>query len=337
MGVENTDVFRSMALEILNVLNLHRDIEQALKAIIDVVQRRLGIEAIGIRLQEGNDYPYIAYEGFSDEHIIKENSLCTYNLDGQLMRDDVGNPVLDCMCGNIIHGRFDPSKPFFTEGGSFWTNSTTRLLDSTTEQDRMTQTRDTCNGEGYESVALIPIRYRGEVLGLIQLNDTRPDRFNLETIRFMENISSVIFLVLSEIKREKELKNSLKIYESVLDSVPYPIFIIDPDDFSIVKANVAAQKQNLSTTSGYERITCHEAIAGHSMPCEMYGEACPILEMLERQIRVKRVNLRALIGKDRTITFIEEAASPVWNEKEEIELAVLIVRDVTRIDDVHAP
>ena len=77
---------------------------------------------------------------------------------GETIRDDAGNPALDCMCGNILCGRFDPSKPFFTARGSFWTNCTTELLASTTEADRQASTRNRCNGEGYESVALVPLR-----------------------------------------------------------------------------------------------------------------------------------------------------------------------------------
>jgi hypothetical protein len=30
------------------------------------------------------------------------------------MRDLDGNPVLECMCGNVLCGRFDPALPFFT-------------------------------------------------------------------------------------------------------------------------------------------------------------------------------------------------------------------------------
>ena len=52
------------------------------------------------------------------------------------------------MCGNVICGRFDPSKPFFTAQGSFWTNCTTELLASTTEADRQGRTRNHCNGQG---------------------------------------------------------------------------------------------------------------------------------------------------------------------------------------------
>ena len=57
----------------------------------------------------------------------------------------------------MICGRFDPSKPFFTAHGNFWTNCTTELLASTTEVDRQGRTRNRCNGQGYESVALIAV------------------------------------------------------------------------------------------------------------------------------------------------------------------------------------
>ena len=55
--------------------------------------------------------------------------------------------------------------------GSFWTNCTTELLATTTEAERQARTRNRCNGEGYESVALIPLRRRRPTLGLLQLND----------------------------------------------------------------------------------------------------------------------------------------------------------------------
>ena len=113
-----------------------------------------GCEAIGIRLSEGDDFPYFETRGFPPEFVLAENHLCEVDSQGELLRDSQGNPVLGCMCGNMIRGRFDPAKPFFTAGGSFWTNSTTALLAGTTEADRQARTRNRCNGEGYESVAL---------------------------------------------------------------------------------------------------------------------------------------------------------------------------------------
>ena len=72
-------------------------------------------------------------------------------------------------CGNVICGRIDAKQPFFTAAGSFWTNSTTKLLATTTEQERQARTRNRCNGEGYESVALVPLRHGSATLGLAQV------------------------------------------------------------------------------------------------------------------------------------------------------------------------
>jgi PAS domain S-box-containing protein len=120
-------------------------------------------------------------------------------------RDSVGNPVLECMCGNIIRGRFDPSKPFFTAHGSFWTNSTTELLASTTEADRQARTRNRCNGEGYESVALIPLRASGETFGLLQLNDRRRGLFTARRISLFERLADSVALGLAHRKSQEAL------------------------------------------------------------------------------------------------------------------------------------
>ncbi len=97
---------------------------------------------------------------------------------GQFICDSDGYPIQECMCGNVICGKFDPSKPFFTTRGSFWTNCTTELLATTTDADRQARTRNRCNGGGYESVALIALRVGEDRLGLLQLNDRRKGRFS---------------------------------------------------------------------------------------------------------------------------------------------------------------
>jgi transcriptional regulator with GAF, ATPase, and Fis domain len=110
------------------------------------------------------------------------------------------------MCGNVICGRFDPSKRFFTAKGSFWTNSTTELLASTTEEDRQARTRNRCNGEGYESVALLALRVGNDRLGLLQLNDKRKNMFTLEKIQMWERIADHLALALSKTIAEESLR-----------------------------------------------------------------------------------------------------------------------------------
>jgi len=179
---------RETTIGLLHLLNAGNNTRGLIQSVLLFLQDWSGCEAVGIRLRDGNDYPYYETRGFPPQFVEAENTLCIKDLRGQFLRDDVGNPVLECMCGNILCGRFDPSKPFFTAQGSFWTNCTTELLAGTTEADRQGLTRNRCNGEGYESVALIPLRAAGATFGLLQMNDRKRGRFTPEIIALAERL-----------------------------------------------------------------------------------------------------------------------------------------------------
>ncbi len=161
-------------------------------------------EAVGIRLRDGDDYPYYETRGFPPQFIEKENALCTHDADGKIIRDAAGNPVLECMCGNILSSRFDPAQPWFTANGSFWTNSTSALLAGMDAKQILTL-RNRCNTEGYESVALIPLRAEHQVHGLLQFNDRRPNRFNAGLIEHFEKLANIIAAALTQRQMKEEL------------------------------------------------------------------------------------------------------------------------------------
>ena len=116
--------------------------------------------------------------------------------------------MLECMCGNVLCGRTDSKLPFFTEAGSFWTNSTTELLASGGEKGSQGRLRDRCNGEGYESVALIPLRADDAMVGLLQINDHRRGQFTPEMIRFFEGLSASIGIAFARRRGEAVLAAS---------------------------------------------------------------------------------------------------------------------------------
>jgi PAS domain S-box-containing protein len=178
--------------------------EGILGDILLAIKQSAGIEAAGIRFQEGEDYPYIEVGGFSPAFLKTERYLCARGPGGEPLRDDSGRVVLGCMCGNIIRGRTDPSLPFFTKGGSFWTNGTTELLATTTPEQRQAHTRNTCNKAGYESVALIPLRAKDRIIGLLQLNDRRKGRFAPDMIEYLEGLSVSIAIALDRQLAEKQ-------------------------------------------------------------------------------------------------------------------------------------
>ncbi len=203
--------------EILELLQSAGSLRDLMRQVTEVLSRRLDFQAVGIRLRAGDDYPYFETRGFPPEFVLAENRLCAVDPEGTPVRDVQGNPVLECMCGNILCGRFDASKPFFTAHGSFWTNCTTKLLAGTTEADRQARTRNRCNGEGYESVALIPLRTAGRTFGLLQLNDKREDRFTPERIAVLERIADDLALGMAHRDAEEALRESEERYRLVAD------------------------------------------------------------------------------------------------------------------------
>lgn len=210
---------KEVTIQLLKLTNSNCDLYDYMKIIIVFMQNWSGCESVGIRIKESDDFPYYITKGFSNEFVKLETSLCAKDLNGQLINDEIGNPVYECMCGNVICGRFDPTKPFFTEYGSFWSNCTTELLATTTEKDRQSRTRNRCNGEGYESVALIPLKYNNTAFGLLQFNDRQKNKFDNDLIGVIEHLAEQISISLWERKLRKDLDESEKLYRSLFENL----------------------------------------------------------------------------------------------------------------------
>jgi PAS domain S-box-containing protein/putative nucleotidyltransferase with HDIG domain len=215
--------------KVLEALNRPNEIVNLIRDILLLLKEHISIEAIGIRLREGEDFPYFETNGFPPHFLEAENYLCARDNAGEIIRDSNGNPCLECKCGNILCGRTDPSLPFFTAGGSFWTNSTTELLASTSEENRQARTRNRCNSEGYESVALIPLRSGDEIIGLLQLNDSRRDAFSIEMIQFFEGIGATIGIAVARKRAAEVLRESETQFREIFDNAPIGYHELDTE------------------------------------------------------------------------------------------------------------
>jgi PAS domain S-box-containing protein len=227
--------------DVLERLNDPQNSADTIRDILAMVKKSTGCEAVGVRLREGDDFPYSEVNGFPDRFVEMERHLSARDEAGEVVRDAQGYPVLECMCGNILCGRTNPALPFFTAGGSFWTNCTTDLLASTSEEDRQGPTRNRCNAAGYESVALVPLRVGEEIIGLLQLNDRRRNQFTRELIRFFEGLGASIGIALARKRAEEALRESEAKYRELFDNAGDAILIADAATAVILDANKAAE------------------------------------------------------------------------------------------------
>jgi len=193
-----------LIIKILKLLNTSFSGTETIENLLKLIQDFTGIEAVAIRLQEQEDYPYFVYKGFPKKFIEMENKLCIEQ-DGCTIRDNKGRALLACMCGCVIRGEIDPKAPYFTKRGSFWSNSTTELLKQNVIE-LSTSTRNKCNEEGYESVAIIPLSTGPEIIGTLQLNDKRPNMFTYDFITFLEELALSIAVAVQRSFQEDRIK-----------------------------------------------------------------------------------------------------------------------------------
>ena len=255
---------KDLVVQILQLLNQIDEKTDTIREIMNRIKDFTEFDAIGLRLKEGDDYPYYETSGFANDFVQRERYLCVRNPDGQVLKDAQGNPILECMCGSVIHGNTDLSLPFFTEEGSFWTNSTSELLASATEEDLQTRTRNRCNRDGYESVALIPLKSHGEVIGLLQLNDRRPNQFARNDIHFFEEIGDSIGVALNRKRSEEALRRNEEKFKFLAEKMADIVWTLDLD-FRTIYVSPSVEKVLGFTPEERKRQSLEEMITPESL------------------------------------------------------------------------
>jgi PAS domain S-box-containing protein len=199
-----------MAQDALTTLNRPNNTRNIIRDLLKIIKERTGMVAVGIRLKEGDEFPYYLTDGFPDSFVAEENLLCVRDAAGQMLKDSQGRPVLKGLCGTVLRGQTAAAPPFFTKAGSFWSNCTTDFLASTTDAERPAHARNQHISRGYESVALIPLRAGAETIGLLQLSDHRRDRFTLELITALEWLGASVGVALTRMRAEDHVREQLK-------------------------------------------------------------------------------------------------------------------------------
>ncbi len=205
---KQAELYRELGREILQILAESGPLPGAIQRVLAVLKARTESDAVGIRLQDGDDFPYFTQEGFSKDFLLTENTLVVRNAAGGICRNADGSVCLECTCGLVISGKTDPANPFFTRGGSCWTNDSIPLGDFLASEDLRLHPRNRCIHDGYASVALVPIRNKASVVGLIQLNDRRKGRFTLEMVESLEGIAEHIGEALMRRQAEDALQRA---------------------------------------------------------------------------------------------------------------------------------
>lgn len=136
----------------------------------------------------------------------------------------------DCLCGYVAKGEINPDLPFFTEFGSFFTNSLSDLNDDLlkhqTELGGLTL-RNVCHGLGYESVSIIPVKIQEKIIAELYLSDRKKGLLPEEKIFFLEKLTTQIGIAIENASLYSSLNDSKKRLIDLFDSASIGILELD--------------------------------------------------------------------------------------------------------------
>jgi PAS domain S-box-containing protein len=226
---KQTERLMALPAEIIAIIAAPDSVSETVQRIVAAIKRVTGLDAVGLRLRDGDDYPFAGADGYTGEFLEEENSLAARLPSGGLCRDENGDVSLECTCGLVINGRTDPGNPLLTPGGSAWTNDSLPLLDVSPADDPRLNPRNRCIYTGFRSLALVPLRAGDDVIGLLHLADHHTGRFTPGSIGFFEGLGASIGVALAHQRVLEELRESEKLHRSILKASPDDITVTSLD------------------------------------------------------------------------------------------------------------
>jgi PAS domain-containing protein len=214
----------SLAYKILSQLNSNTQFGETIDLILNMIRDVTKNETAGIRLRQGDDFPFFSQRGMDKDFLATENSLLAKDEDHHVCRDENGNILLECICGQVISGKFNPENSHYTKGGSFWTNDSSLFAELSKPFNHIVNPRNVCIKSGYLSMAMIPIRAEQATVGLLQLNDRQRDRFTPDMIRFYESIGNMIGVAFMRKQAQEDLRKSHDLLFKLSEQVPGVIY-----------------------------------------------------------------------------------------------------------------
>jgi len=163
MAKEKRDYYESV-YQIAGILNSARDSRALLRSIVESVAKAIGAKACSLMLltAERDVLLHTVAYGLSDWYLRK------------------GPVTVGTIISDVLEG-----KPV-------------TVLDATT--DERVLYREQAKKEGIASMLSVPMRLRGEVIGLLRVYTTKPYRFSKDDIHFVETIGNLGAVALENLR-----------------------------------------------------------------------------------------------------------------------------------------
>jgi two-component system NtrC family sensor kinase len=169
-----------------------------------------GCDAVELRIKRREKYYRCEAMRDTKQFFRFEHLPCMQTKDGRMipcLKDDSG---IEKLCRDMMLGRFDPSLPFFTKNGSFWTNDLCKSSTLRGQKGGRSPVHNLSLGGDYRSLTLFSLVVDDEHMGLLQLKSKRPNHFTEEEIQLYENLAQTLRIALVHRHAQVALRERIK-------------------------------------------------------------------------------------------------------------------------------
>ncbi|MFP4326323.1 MAG: ATP-binding protein [Desulfonatronovibrio sp.] len=128
-------------------------------------------------------------------------------------------------------------------------------------------------------------------------------------------------------QRTKELRRSEMLSQTILDSIPDSIALVDAGSFAILNANKAFLKHNRKSMEEVLGRPCYEITHGTAEPCAEQEHTCPVQEYINSNQPCVAEHLHTT--SEGRQYYVEVSAWPVLDEDNNVTQMVHVERDIT--------
>ncbi len=166
--------------------------KEYLDSAVEVVRDWSGCRCVGIRIVDDAGFiPYESSVGFDPDFLQMESRLS--------LKSD------NCFCIRAIKNEPDEhDQLLMTPGGSFCCSDAPAFARALPPANQ-SRYRGACILKGFQSLAIVPIRYREQLLGVIHLADESRERTSPAKVEFIESLALLIGEAIQRFNAEAEL------------------------------------------------------------------------------------------------------------------------------------
>ncbi len=209
-GRKAAEDFRALSLKVLHYASRGLPRIYFMQEVCKMLLDFSGCDAVELRIKRREKYFVCQIVKGIRKSFRVEHLPCTQAKDGRLIPCSQDDSGLERLCGELLLKRFDPSLPFFTKNGSFWTGDIENSFNFTPKQEIQFDIQNIDIDEDYRSMALFPLVPDENNMGLLKLQNKKRNYFTEEEIEFYEGFAQNLGVALVHRTAQVALRERIK-------------------------------------------------------------------------------------------------------------------------------